>query len=70
MDLTRVPVRTITDQELEWKRSGTKSYQELTRRCLATMQPTAPLTAAEPGRRAFKFDEVIPLHKFKERNAS
>jgi phenylacetic acid degradation protein len=62
-------VRTVTDQELEWKRSGTESYQELTRRCLATMKATAPLAAVEPGRRAFKFDEVIPLHVFKERNA-
>jgi len=62
-------VRTVTDQELKWKRSGTESYQELTRRCLATMKPTAPLAAPEPDRRAFKFDEVIPLHVFKERNA-
>ena len=63
-------VRTVTDQELEWKRSGTRSYQDLTRRCLATMQPTSPLSTPEAGRRGFKFDDVIPLHKFKERNAS
>ena len=38
-------VRELTDQELEWKDSGTVSYQELTRRCLKTMRATSPLAA-------------------------
>ena len=62
-------VRTVTDQELEWKRSGTESYQQLTRRCLATMRATAPLAAPEPKRHHFQIDEVVPLHVYKERNA-
>ena len=37
----------MTDQELEWKRSGTESYQQLTRRCLATMKATAPLAVRQ-----------------------
>jgi phenylacetic acid degradation protein len=61
-------VRELTSQELEWKRSGTLSYQELARRCLATMRATAPLTAPESGRRHFALDEVVPLHVYKERN--
>ncbi len=61
-------LRTLTEQELEWKLSGTLSYQELTRRCLATMRATAPLTAVEPGRRHFELDEIVPLHVYKERN--
>ncbi|HYR00003.1 MAG TPA: phenylacetic acid degradation protein PaaY [Casimicrobiaceae bacterium] len=61
-------VRTVTDQELEWKRSGTESYQQLTRRCLATMKATAPLAAPEPRRHHFQLDEVVPLHVYKERN--
>ena len=48
--------------------SGTLSYQELTRRCLATMRATAPLTAVEPERRHFELDEIVPLHVYKERN--
>jgi phenylacetic acid degradation protein len=61
-------LRPLTDQELEWKRSGTLSYQELTRRCLATMKATAPLAAPEEKRHHFQLDEVIPLHVWKERN--
>lgn len=61
-------VRTVTDGELEWKRSGTESYQQLTRRCLATMKATAPLAAPEPRRHHFQLDEVVPLHVYKERN--
>ena len=38
-------VRELTDEELEWKNAGTLSYQDLTRRCLATMKATAPLAA-------------------------
>ena len=43
-------VRELTDQELAWKEGGTKSYQELTRRCLATMEATSPLAAPEADR--------------------
>jgi phenylacetic acid degradation protein len=60
-------LRELTAQEMEWKRSGTLSYQELTRRCLATMKATAPLTAPEPNRRHFDLGEVLPLHVYKEK---
>ena len=63
-------LRMLTDQELEWKRSGTLSYQELTRRCLATMRATAPLTAPEAQRHHFQLDEIVPLHVFKDRGGS
>jgi phenylacetic acid degradation protein len=60
-------VRELTDQELEWKDSGTVSYQELTRRCLRTMRATSPLAAPEPDRPRIVLEEMIPLHVFKER---
>ena len=60
-------VRALTDKELEWKDSGTMSYQELTRRCLKTMQATSPLTAPEADRPRIVLEEMIPLHVFKER---
>ncbi|HEX3136735.1 MAG TPA: phenylacetic acid degradation protein PaaY, partial [Casimicrobiaceae bacterium] len=44
-------VRELTEQELAWKVEGTQSYQELTRRSLATMLATDALTSVEPGRR-------------------
>ena len=61
-------MRELTPQELEWKHAGTLSYQELTRRCLATMHATSPLSAPEPGRRPIELEEILPLHLYKERN--
>lgn len=60
-------VRQLSDEDIEWKRSGTLSYQELTRRCLATMQAASPLREPEPGRRHFDLGEVLPLHVHKQR---
>ena len=59
-------VRELTAHEIEWKRSGTLSYQELTRRCLATMKQTDPLTEPEPNRPRIELAEVLPLHIYKQ----
>jgi phenylacetic acid degradation protein len=63
-------VRELTAQELEWKRSGTRSYQELTRRCLATLCATEPLATPEPGRRRIEVSEVLPLHVWRQREGT
>jgi len=63
-------VRTLGDDDIEWKRTGTLSYQQLTRRCLATMHATAPLTELEPNRHRIELDEVVPLHVHKQRRGS
>ncbi len=42
--------RKLSDDEIAWKHEGTLTYQDLTRRCLATMVEVAPLPAAEAGR--------------------
>jgi phenylacetic acid degradation protein len=60
--------RELTAQELTWKIEGTTAYKELARRCLATMQPAAPLAEPEPNRHHFRSDEVIPLHVYKEKH--
>ena len=39
-------VRTLTEQEIAWKVEGTQSYQDLTRRSLATMVETEALPVA------------------------
>ena len=54
-------VRELTDTELAWKIEGTQSYQELTRRSLATMQATAPLERVEPDRKRLELPELLPL---------
>jgi phenylacetic acid degradation protein len=43
-------VRTLAEKDLGWKRGGTLEYQELTRRCLATLRPVQPLTAPQENR--------------------
>jgi phenylacetic acid degradation protein len=62
-------VRELTEQELAWKIEGTQSYQELTRRSLATMVETDALEGVEPGRRRIELPELLPLSTVKERGA-
>jgi len=58
-------VRELTEQELAWKIEGTQSYQELTRRSLATMVETNALTAPEPDRKRIDLPELLPLSTLK-----
>lgn len=54
-------LRELTEQELAWKAEGTGLYQALTRRCLASMEEVAPLTAAAPDRPRMTVSELKPL---------
>jgi phenylacetic acid degradation protein len=58
-------VRDLTDTELAWKVEGTRAYQDLARRSLATMHATVPLPAAEPDRRRIELPELLPLSALK-----
>ena len=60
-------VRELSDEEIAWKGEGTRTYQELTRRCLATMVETAPLAAVEADRKRIHMPEVVPLVELKQR---
>ena len=60
-------IRPLTDEEIAWKSDGTRTYQELTRRCLATLVETAPLTAVEAERKRIHMPDVIPLTELKKR---
>jgi phenylacetic acid degradation protein len=53
--------RELSDQEIAWKLEGTHTYQELTRRCLATMAEVHPLTEVEAGRPRLAHSDVKPL---------
>jgi len=48
-------VRELTDEELKWKRGGTLEYQNLVRRCLATLRPVTPLS--EPQKKRPRYAE-------------
>ncbi|MBV8405857.1 MAG: transferase hexapeptide repeat family protein [Gammaproteobacteria bacterium] len=64
--VTGVPARVVRElkaEELAWKVTGTREYQQLAARSLATLKACAPLTAPEPDRRSFGGGaDVIPLH--------
>ena len=53
--------RELTDAEVAWKLEGTLTYQDLTRRCLATLQEVSPLAAIEADRPRVKTVEVKSL---------
>ena len=61
-------LRTLTDEEIAWKISGTKSYQELTVRSLQTLKEVEPLREVEPDRRRIDIaaEGVVPLVTLKQ----
>ncbi len=60
-------IRPLSEEEIAWKADGTRTYQDLTRRCLATLVETAPLTAVEADRKRIHMPDVIPLTELKKR---
>lgn len=59
-------IRQLSDEEIAWKTEGTATYQDLTRRSLATMVACAPLSAVEADRKRIHMPEVIPLVALKK----
>jgi phenylacetic acid degradation protein len=54
-------LRTLRDDEVAWKLTGTQTYQDLTRRCLASLTDVQALTKAEPDRPRVRAPEVKSL---------
>jgi phenylacetic acid degradation protein len=54
-------LRELSDQEVAWKLEGTRTYQALTLRSLASMQEVAALSAVETGRPRVAAPDVKPL---------
>ena len=54
-------IRTLSEQEMAWKIEGTLTYQNLTRRSLATLVETTALAAVEPDRKRLELPGVLPL---------
>jgi phenylacetic acid degradation protein len=56
-------IRQLSEEEIRWKVSGTHSYQDLTRRSLATLRKVKPLAAMEADRKRIAIDVegVVPL---------
>jgi phenylacetic acid degradation protein len=59
-------VRGLTEQEIEWKTTGTGVYQNLVLRSRDTLRPVEPLRAVEPGRRRLgPIQGLDPLFKLR-----
>jgi phenylacetic acid degradation protein len=54
-------MRELSDEEISWKLEGTLTYQDLTRRSLATMAEVLPLSSVEADRPRVKSPDVQPL---------
>ena len=54
-------IRPLTDDEIAWKRAGTEVYQDLTRRCLASLHEVQPLTEIDADRPRLQAPDVKSL---------
>jgi len=62
-------IRELTEEEVAWKAVGTREYQELTVRCLASLHECPPLTALPSGRADIGQRPIntVPLHTLKSK---
>lgn len=54
-------IREVTDDEIAWKIEGTKTYQELSLRSMATMHEVHPDTEVRPDRPKLNVAVTLPL---------
>lgn len=60
-------LRPLSDEEISWKAEGTATYQELTRRCLASLREVQPLQEPETGRPSLPAFAVQPKLHLKDK---
>lgn len=54
-------IRSLTQQEIDWKSEGTALYQDLVRRSRSTMLAVTPLEKPEANRKRIEMPGVLPL---------
>jgi phenylacetic acid degradation protein len=62
-------IRTVTDEEIEWKTKGTAEYQHLAVRSIETMKEVQPLSVEEPNRPRISRDDIKPLYELKNKKS-
>ncbi len=60
-------LRTLSQDEILWKRGNAELYQKLANRSLLTMQLVEALPVAEPNRKRIEIPGAIPLSELKAR---
>ena len=58
-------MRELSADEMAWKVDATRTYQNLARRCVASLRETVALSEEEPGRGRLSLSEVLPLSAWK-----
>ena len=59
-------IRTLSAQELRWKKDNLRLYQELAVRSASTMRQVEALTEIEPGRKRIDIPGAVPLSELKK----
>jgi phenylacetic acid degradation protein len=62
--------RELGDEEIAWKWEGTRAYQDLTRRCLASLREVAPLHEWPAERASLQTPSVRALSALKRRGVT
>ena len=62
-------LRTLSAQELRWKKDNMHLYQQLAVRSSTTMREVEALTAVEPNRKRIDIPGAIPLSELKKTHA-
>jgi len=60
-------LRELSDEEIEWKETGTRDYQRLTLRCFESLEETEPLVEAEEDRPRLDVADSVPLFQVKNK---
>ncbi len=66
--VTGIPARVVRElkpEEIAWKATGTREYQQLAARCLASLKECQPLTVPEANRKVLGTSPTVPLHTIK-----
>jgi len=62
-------LRSLTTEELRWKKDNMHLYQQLAVRSATTMREVEALTAVEPNRKRIDIPGAIPLSELKKKHA-
>jgi phenylacetic acid degradation protein len=59
-------IRSLSEQELRWKKDNMQLYQELAERSARSMQLVEALTEVEAGRKSISIPGAVPLSELKK----
>ena len=60
-------IRQLSDEEIAWKREGTRTYQALAERCKRSLRPAEPLERPESNRARIPAEAFEPLVEAREK---